>query len=254
MRALDVLFPPRCAACDRPGGWPLCAVCTRSVGVISPPWCDRCGRPWEEPVASCGDCPPAPVDRARAPFLYDGPVAEAIKAMKFAGVHGLAPHLAAAMSELAADLQADAVSWVPLSRRRRTRRGFDQAELLARAVARRLDLPAVRLLARRRDARSQARRSGPDRRAALRGAFRAAGRGMPDRVLLVDDVLTTGSTAAECAAELKSAGAAHVILLTAGRSLGGPIPARAVAVGGEARVPWSGLAPGSVVARGRLPR
>ena len=234
---LDIVFPPRCAACDRAGAWPLCAGCTRSVGVISPPWCDRCGRPWEEPVPSCGDCPPGPVDRARAPFLYDGPIADAIKAMKFAGVHGLASHLAAAMAEVAPELHADAVTWVPLSRRRRARRGFDQAELLARAVATLLDLPASRLLARTRDARSQARRSGADRRAALRGAFRAVRPRVPQRVLLVDDVLTTGSTAAACAAELKSVGARDVALLTAARSLGGPVPARALADRGEARVP-----------------
>lgn len=226
MALLDHLFPPRCAACDAFGAWPLCASCTRAVGVLAPPWCERCGRPWEEPLRRCVDCPPAVVDRARSAFLYDGPIACAVKAMKFLGAHALAPHLAAAMSEMAGELEGDVVTWVPLSRSRRTRRGFDQAELLARALAARMELPVDRLLIRERDASSQARRTGSERRAALRGAFRAAGRSIPKRVLLVDDVLTTGSTAAACSEVLQRGGVQRVTLLTAARSLGGPVPAR----------------------------
>jgi ComF family protein len=158
--------------------------------------------------------------------------------MKFAGVHGLASHLAAAMAEASRDMGADVVAWVPLSRRRRSRRGFDQAELLARALAKRIDLPVRSLLARTRDSSSQARRSGADRRAALQGAFRVTER-PPARVMLVDDVLTTGSTASACAEALKAMGAEHVCLSTAARSVGGPIPVRSrvLAEAGEARVP-----------------
>jgi ComF family protein len=187
----------------------------------------------------CADCPPPAVDRARAPFLYDGPLADAIKAMKFAGAHGLAAHLAAAIAVTVPGTRADDITWVPLSRRRRSHRGFDQAELLARALGKRLRLPVRRMLVRKRDARSQARRSGRERRDALRGAFRLAGRPPPERVLLVDDVLTTGSTAAACAQTLKAAGALEVVLVTAARSLGGPTPARcrALAPPGGARVP-----------------
>jgi competence protein ComFC len=221
---LDVVLPPLCAACGR-GGWPLCGCCTAEIGVITPPWCARCGRPTEEPMAACADCPPLAVDAARAPFLYDGPLARAIRGMKFSGWHALGRHLAGAMAEVAGDLRADVLTWVPLSRRRLRRRGFDQAEVLARALASRLGLRVDRLLFRTRDTRAQARRAAADRRRALAGAFTAL-KPVAEDVLLVDDVLTTGSTAAACAEGLKEAGAGRVTLLTAARSLGGPVPAR----------------------------
>src|ERR687895_1130888 len=201
---LDLLLPPTCAACGA-GGWPLCGSCTQRVAVITAPWCEACGRPWEEPLPSCSDCPPRVIDEARAPFLYEGPISQAIRGMKFSGWHALGAHLAAAMAEVAGDLlPADVVAWVPLARRRLRRRGFDQAEVLASALA---------------------RKGGSERRRALEGAFEA-GEDPPEAVLLVDDVLTTGATAAACARTLKRAGATRVSVLTAARSLGGPVPAR----------------------------
>lgn len=194
------------------------------MAVIVPPLCSRCGRPTDQPVAGCGDCPPPGIDAARSPFVYAGPVARAIRGMKFSGWHALAEPLAGAMVE-ALDARAEVVSWIPLSRRRRARRGFDQAEVLARAVGRRLDVPAVSLLRRVRDTAPQARQTAQHRRRALSGAFRAVAPA-PAGVLLVDDVLTTGSTAAACAAALRGAGARRVVVLTAARSLGDPIPAR----------------------------
>ncbi|HEX2025286.1 MAG TPA: double zinc ribbon domain-containing protein [Actinomycetota bacterium] len=242
MRVLDLVLPPACASCSAPG-WPLCPPCTDQVGVVTPPWCARCGRPWEEALASCADCPPPSVDRARSPFLYDGPLARAIRGMKFSGWHALGPHLAGAMAEVAPDvLPAGVVTWVPLSRRRRSRRGFDQAEVIARSVGARLDLPVVPLLRRVRETGAQARRSGADRRRALMDAFQAVHDEAPETVLLVDDVLTTGATAAACAGTLKRAGVETVHLLTAARSLGGPVPARCLGprrrgTGEAARVP-----------------
>jgi ComF family protein len=239
---LDVLLPPTCAACGA-AGWPLCPRCTDHVGVITPPWCERCGRPWEESLGSCADCPPPAIDRARAPFLYQGPVSRAIRGMKFSGWHGLGRHLAGAMVQVAADLlTADVITWVPLSRRRRARRGFDQAQVIAEEVAALLGLPVRSLLRRSRDTRAQARKGGAERRRALRDAF-VASSDPPGRVILVDDVLTTGATAAACAEVLTRGGAGRVSLLTAARSLGGPVPVRcqgpSVRVGtpGTARVP-----------------
>jgi predicted amidophosphoribosyltransferase len=120
------------------------------------------------------------------------------------------------------DLQADAIAWVPLSRRRRAARGFDQALALARVVGRLLDLPVLPCLHRVSDAGPQARRTGAQRRLAMQGQFAARGP-VPGRVLLVDDVLTTGATAAACAEALLSAGAREVSALTAARAAAGAV-------------------------------
>jgi ComF family protein len=175
-------------------------------------------------MARCLDCPPAPVDMARAPFLYEGPLGHTVRALKFAGWRALAIPLAAAMARAGA-IDADCITWVPLSRKRRAARGYDQAEVLAREVALRLGLPVAGVLRRIRETPSQASRSGRDRRRALHGAFVATGP-VPAAVLLVDDVLTTGTTAASCATALKDGGARRVVVLTAARSLRGPVPAR----------------------------
>jgi ComF family protein len=220
---LDLLFPGRCAACGI-SSWPLCRGCAAAVPVITPPLCERCGRPTEEPLPRCVDCLPPAVDTARAAFLYEGPLAHTVRALKFAGWRALAGPLASAMARTGG-LGAESLTWVPLSRKRRAARGYDQAEILARELSTRLGLPADRMLRRIRDTPSQATRSGRERRRALRGAFVTTGP-VPDSVLVVDDVLTTGTTAAACAAALKDAGARHVAVLTAARSFAGRLPAR----------------------------
>ena len=220
---LQLLFPGRCASCGT-GAWPLCSPCAASVPLITPPLCERCGRPTDVPVSRCGDCPPHTIDVARAPFLYDGPMARTIRALKFGGWRALAQPLGAAMAT-AGHLEAECLTWVPLSRKRRAARGYDQAEVLARELARHLGIPAVSLLRRIRETPSQARQSGRERRRALRGAFTAQV-SVPRSVLLVDDVLTTGATAASCALALRTAGAQRVAVATAARSLHSGVPAR----------------------------
>jgi ComF family protein len=239
---LDVVFPRRCAGCGS-GAWPFCDGCRTSLVPLSAPWCERCGFPSERFVTRCRECPPAELSRARAPFLFAGPMRSAVHRLKFAGWKAVAAALGQAMAAVVQE-RPDAVTWVPLSRRRLSDRGFDQARALAVVVARRLDRPLLGLLSRTSDTRPQARRSGPERRAAMAGAFRRQG-GAPASVLLVDDVLTTGTTAAACARALLEGGAVRVSLVTAARAVSAPLPARYTA---------AGLTSGSVVARGRFPR
>lgn len=239
---LDVVFPRRCAGCGN-GSWPFCDGCRLKLVPLSAPRCERCGFPSERRVARCRECPPPEISRARAPFLFAGPMRSAVHRLKFAGWRAVAAALGEAMVAVV-DERPDAVTWVPLSRRRLSDRGFDQARALAVVVARQLDRPLLHLLSRTGDTLPQARRSGPERRAAMAGSFRQQG-GAPATVLLVDDVLTTGTTAAACARPLLDAGTGKVSLVTAARAVSTPLPTRYTA---------AGLTSGSVVARGRFPR
>jgi ComF family protein len=223
-QALDVVFPRSCAGCGA-GPWPFCGSCADALVALEPPWCVRCGRPTERAVASCRDCPPISIDLARSAFLFHGPARRAIHRLKFSGWRSVADALAGAIVATH-PFPADVVTWVPLARSRLSSRGYDQAKVLARALAARTGLPALPLIRRAADIGPQARRAGAERRLALEGAFRPSGRPVPARVLLVDDVLTTGATADVCARVLRQAGAHRVSLATAARAFSGPLPAR----------------------------
>ena len=139
--------------------------------------------------------------------------------LKYRGVRGVGAALGAAMATCA-PAGADVVTWVPLARRRKAARGFDQAKVLAVAVAGELGLPVRGLMRRTVTTGPQAKRDAEHRRRAMRGSFEVRGRAIvPSRVLLVDDVLTTGATAAACAEVLLEHGAVRVTLVVAARAL-----------------------------------
>lgn len=234
--ALDLLFPPRCPVCGELAGPdrrpPLCGPCWSSIIRLAPPWCRVCGMPFwafadrtDPPPATCAACL-----RRRPPYLfarsaarYAGTVREALHAFKFLGQ----ATLAAALSELILEVCAgearrlgDLVVPVPLHPERERARGYNQSALLARRLAHRLRLPCqMRALERRRATRAQTELTGRERRRNVLGAFSAAEpRVVRDRhVVLVDDVLTTGATVAECARVLIRAGARTVGVVTVAR-------------------------------------
>jgi predicted amidophosphoribosyltransferase len=154
------------------------------------------------------------VTRGLAPWAYEGGPRALVLALKLRGLKDAATPLVDAMVRCArlAGLDPDLVTWVPARGRDKAARGFDHAEVLATGVAQRLGVPAAGVLARRG---SQLDQVGLDRTGRLRNLARAfaATTGVPRVVLLVDDVVTTGATAASCAAALKTGGAERVDVL-----------------------------------------
>jgi len=162
--------------------------------------------------------PPPSVDSCRALFAYDGAGREVVARLKYRNARSSLPFLAGRMAALVADdAPFDVVTWAPTTTARRRQRGFDQAELLARALARRLHVPCRQLLLRppgnpQTGQPLDVRRAGP--------AFHPA-RPSPPRVLLVDDVVTSGATVTAAARTLKVAGAAAVHVVAAARTAPG---------------------------------
>ena len=200
---LDLLFPPRCAFCgklmDRTGDG-ACEECKAALPF----------REEEKVLRQVGGLPCA------VAFYYEGPVREGVRALKFGKkswrTRAFGRYVAQAAGHLAG--QFDAVTYVPVSFRRSCERGFDQAQLLARATARELGMKVERTARKVRNNPAQSSLDDPaQRRENVKGVYavphpeRVAGR----RFLLIDDVATTGSTLSACAAALMEAGAASVV-------------------------------------------
>jgi ComF family protein len=228
LAALDLVFPAVCPVCsDRLGPGrrdPLCGACWRAFIRIAPPWCDRCGVPSAAVApricAVCAATPP-PFDYARAAAVYEGAMREIVHALKFGGRRSLARPLGDLLRESCGRFGVDppdALVPVPLARARERERGFNQAELVAGRLA---DTLGVRLrprwLVRLRATAPQSELSATDRQANVAGAFAAAPAVRGRHVVVVDDVMTTGATAAECARALRRAGARRVGVLAVAR-------------------------------------
>jgi len=230
---LDFLLPPHCAGCDALVGAPaqLCAACFQQMAFIGEPLCRRCGLPFSSndeagPSRLCARCaanPPA-WRQARAAMLYDDAARRLILPLKHADRAETEPVLALHMQRAGAALlaRADLLVPVPLHRWRLLQRRYNQAALLAHAVGRRAQRPVVADALRRvRPTAPLGGLSAVQRRQMLSGAIevrhsrRALLRGK--RVLLIDDVLTSGATANACAQALLDAGAMSIDVLVASR-------------------------------------
>ncbi|MHB1296007.1 MAG: double zinc ribbon domain-containing protein [Anaerolineae bacterium] len=220
---LDLLFPPHCVACHRAGAW-LCQDCLAAVQAIRPPICPHCGAP-RMAAGRCRACRqgPSSLDGMRSVAWHRPPLSEAVHALKYEGMRVLADSLAALMAACWQDqaLPVDVLIPLPLHPARERRRGYNQSALLARALGRTLHLPVEeRWVVRARDTRAQVGLSRTARRENVAGAFAAQGNAAAGRrVLLIDDVMTTGATLEACAEALRQAGAVEVWALTLTRAV-----------------------------------
>lgn len=218
------LLPPQCLLCDAAvpssdGDALVCAVCRGRWRPVAPPQCRRCGGtlPPEGDCAFCRDWPDL-LGAAWSAVWLDAGARRAIHLLKYDGWWRVAEPVAAAMRR-APVLEAPSVLVpIPLGGKRLRTRGYNQAERLATALARQGGhLVQSDLLDRRRETATQTRLTPEARRANIGGAF-AARAPVPPRVVLVDDVLTTGATLLEAAATLRAAGAERVDAVTFGRA------------------------------------
>jgi ComF family protein len=229
---LDLVFPPRCIGCGRVDHQ-LCPQCLESVPWLVPPLCARCSRPVAIADPACPDgsevlCDicrnePLRLDRMRAVAEHAGVMRKAVHALKYDGQTSLARPLAALMGRVASEqglFPVDAIVPVPLHPRRLRERGYNQATLIARELARTLSLPILEdVLVRSRATKTQTQLSAAERRVNVVDAFAAEPARLVERnLLLVDDVCTTGSTLQACADALRRGGADRVYALTLTRA------------------------------------
>lgn len=231
---LDILFPPLCHVCKTfiPAAGPLhlCPACHRDVRFISSPCCVVCGIPFATDGGidhRCGPCQtaPPPFTAARSAVLLAGPVQQLVHRFKYGHkVHLRRPLALLSGESLTPFVRAagpEVMVPVPLHPHRLRERGFNQAILIGEVLAAAWGVPLLRdTLRRQRPTVPQVGLSAAERRDNVRGAFavaapaRIAGR----KILLLDDVYTTGSTLAECARELKRAGAVEIVAVTVART------------------------------------
>jgi competence protein ComFC len=212
-RLLSLLFPLRCPFCGgvMPVGAAVSPVCADSLPFIIGEICPRCGR---EVAFCCCDGRSVAFDRCVAPFYYEGAVRRGIINCKFharqSSAFAFAGYAATAVQKAYQGEQFDFVAFVPLTRTEYRKRGFNQSELFARALARALSLPCRSALQKPRDVAPQRSLPASGRWVNVSGAFFAPSRLDGRRVLLVDDIVTTGATLSDCARALKAAGADRV--------------------------------------------
>ena len=223
----DLLFPARCVHCGV-GGELFCQRCEAgSTRLRLSEVCNRCGLPTAQDTCEACFLASPPLDRVFPAFAFDPAIRDAVTAFKYNDIRALAPRLGSLLAEALPEStrrSTTVIVPVPISRSRLRHRGYNQSELLARQVS---NVPGAvsmpvdsRILIRLRDQGPQvSAQSLYERTANMIGAFEAMGAVSGMRILLVDDVMTTGSTLNSCASALKEAGADWVGAMVLAREL-----------------------------------
>ena len=241
----SILFPSGCRICEalltRADRLPVCDQCLNSFRELPKEICERCGQPWTDAgdvdgdESVCRECRERgfAFDAARSFGVYEGALARAIVLMKYERIEPLgawfAKRLLVTARRIPSPYSADVIVPVPLHRERQKERGFNQVDLFGRPLARKLRLPYRAVLLKRERARPEKHLLHFEERwEAVRGAFviREGGRVDNLRILLLDDVMTSGATLDACSRALREAGAKSVVGLTIARAVRQGIPVR----------------------------
>lgn len=228
-RLLNVLYPPRCVACEAPHTF-LCSACRAEFYYLTPPWCRKCGYPKVSENATCIQCQSHPFQALNlirsVAFFEVGPLQKAIHRFKYQNLQAVKDDFAALMATCykqnqdQTDIRADVIVPVPLHPSRQKMRGYNQSDLLAQSLGVQLHLPVDNKTLRRvRKTATQAQLSLTQRKHNVAQAFQCLSQQLAGyRILLIDDVCTTGATLDACAQALKDARAEAVYGLTLARA------------------------------------
>ncbi len=216
-----MVFPPRCRICKKPSVDIMCLDCLATLPRISGSICVKCGKPTLREVGECRECTGRRLyfSFARSGGIYAGVLKDAIHELKFKNGKKLAPYLAKFISSAASDIadDIDLVTFVPLTKRKEARRGYNQSRLIAEELCLGLSKGLFTGLIKIKEVPEQNKLGLNERTRNVKRAF-AVSSPVKGKILLVDDVYTTGSTVNECARQLKKSGASEVFVLTIART------------------------------------
>lgn len=229
---INLIYPLHCASCKKPldpeNGSAVCGNCISLIKRNPAPYCIYCGRPQDTAGCVCDDClkdKPA-FSMAYSACLYEGNLKELIHQFKYSGKLALSGDLSNLISDFLYDNPdilegADIITFVPIAAGHMVKRGFNQSKVLAKHISDSYGIPMIDCIEKIIYTKSQNSLSREERLSNLKGAFRTRGRTILNglKVLIIDDVMTTGATLNECAKVLLSAGAADVRCLTLARGL-----------------------------------
>ena len=221
---LQLLFPLRCPVCDdivTPYGRKICVDCEKKLRLLTPPWCMKCGKKLYEETSFCIDCIKKPHKFVRGRALYEyGSVAASIYRFKYGKRQEYADFFGEQMAKylepFVREVQPDGLLPIPLHRRRKNKRGYNQAQLLAESLGRQLNIPVYSEMVYRVKNTAPLKLQNPvERQNNLKRAFNIAQNDVKlNTIIIIDDIYTTGSTIDAVAKVCREAGIANVYFLT----------------------------------------